>query len=45
MQQEYVPPAVEDLGQLHEVTFGQATGTRLDADFSRGTSLDDITFS
>lgn len=45
MQQEYVPPAVEDLGPLHEVTLGQSSGSRLDADFSRGTLLEDITFS
>jgi len=45
MEQEYVSPALEDLGPLHEVTLGQASGSRLDADFSAGTSISDITFS
>lgn len=45
MREEYVPPALEDLGSLHEVTLGQSFGIRLDADFSIGTSVDDITFS
>lgn len=45
MEQEYVPPVLEDLGSLHEVTLGQATGSRLDADFTAGTLASDITFS
>lgn len=34
MRQEYVPPAVEDLGSLQEVTLGGSSGLSLDADFS-----------
>lgn len=45
MKKEYVPPAVEDIGSLHELTLGQATGTHLDADFSAGTPFGDLTFS
>lgn len=45
MEQKYVPPDLEDLGPLHEVTLGQASGSRLDADFTAGTLTSDITFS
>lgn len=34
MRQEYEPPAVEDLGSLHEVTLGGSPGLSLDADFT-----------
>jgi len=45
MKKEYVPPAVEDLGSLHELTLGQSQGSRLDADFAAGTTFGDLTFS
>lgn len=45
MEQEYVPPGLEDLGSVHEVTLGQAAGSRLDADFTAGTLTSNITFS
>ncbi|MGH3520980.1 MAG: lasso RiPP family leader peptide-containing protein [Haloechinothrix sp.] len=45
MKKEYVTPAVEDLGSLHELTQGQSTGDSLDADFSAGTPFGDLTFS
>ena len=45
MKKEYIAPGVEDLGSLHELTLGQASGTRLDADFSTGTPFGDLTFS
>ncbi len=45
MKKEYVIPAVEDIGSLHELTLGQSEGSRLDADFSAGTEFGDLTFS
>ncbi|MGH3933156.1 MAG: lasso RiPP family leader peptide-containing protein [Pseudonocardiaceae bacterium] len=45
MKKEYVAPAIEDLGSLQELTLGQSNGSRLDADFSAGTSFADLTFS
>lgn len=44
MRQEYIPPAVEDLGSLQEMTLGTAPGLGLDADFSIG-SQQDVPFS
>lgn len=45
MKKEYVAPAVEDLGSVRELTLGQSSGSRLDADFSAGTLFGDLTFS
>lgn len=45
MKQEYLAPAIEDLGPLQELTLGSSDGRRLDADFSAGTPRGDITFS
>ena len=45
MKKEYVRPAVEDLGSLHELTLGQSHGSRLDADFAAGTIFGELTFS
>lgn len=45
MKKEYVAPAVEDLGALHELTLGGSTGSHLDADYSAGTLFGDLTFS
>lgn len=45
MKKEYVPPTVEDLGSLQELTLGQSQGSSLDADFSAGTPFGDLTFS
>lgn len=45
MKEEYVAPAVEDLGSLEELTLGQSNGSRLDADYSAGTLFGDLTFS
>ncbi len=45
MKKEYIAPVVEDLGSLHELTLGQSSGTRLDADFTAGTQFGDLTFS
>ncbi|MHA6784815.1 lasso RiPP family leader peptide-containing protein [Pseudonocardia saturnea] len=45
MKNEYRTPAVEDLGQLQELTLGGNDGDRLDADFNAGTPRGDITFS
>lgn len=45
MKKEYVAPAVEDLGSLQELTLGQSSGSRLDADYSAGTAFGDLTFS
>lgn len=45
MKKDYVAPALEDLGSLHELTLGQSGGSRLDADFSAGTLFGDLTFS
>jgi len=45
MKKEYVPPAVEDLGSLSELTLGQSQGRRLDADFAAGTLFGELTFS
>jgi hypothetical protein len=45
MKKEYVPPTVEELGTVHELTLGQSGGERLDADFAAGTLFGDLTFS
>ncbi len=45
MKKEYIAPAVEDLGSLHELTLGQSSGLRLDADFGVATLSGDLTFS
>jgi hypothetical protein len=45
MREEYVPPVVEELGSLRELTLGQSSGGRLDADFASGTVFGDLTFS
>jgi hypothetical protein len=45
MKKEYLPPVVEELGQLHELTLGGSSGSRLDADFGAGTNYGDLTFS
>jgi len=45
MKKEYIAPVVEDLGSLHELTLGQRSGERLDADFPTGTPFRDLTFS
>jgi len=45
MKKVYVAPAVEDLGSLPELTLGQSSGSRLDADYSAGTLFGDLTFS
>lgn len=45
MKKDYVAPALEDLGSLHELTLGQSQGSRLDADFTAGTPFGDVTFS
>lgn len=41
----YETPELEVLGTIEDLTHGNATGSRLDADFSAGTSVDDLTFS
>jgi hypothetical protein len=45
MKKDYVAPAVEELGLLHELTLGQSSGRSLDADFERGTLFSSLTFS
>ncbi len=45
MKKEYVAPAVQDIGSLHELTLGQSEGWRLDSDYSAGTEFGDLTFS
>jgi hypothetical protein len=45
MKKEYVAPAIQDLGSLHELTLGQSQGNRLDADFAAGTLFSELTFS
>jgi hypothetical protein len=43
MKQEWQKPSLEVLDV--EMTMGQATGTKLDADFPSGTPFSDLTFS
>jgi hypothetical protein len=45
MKKEYDPPALEELGALSELTLGQSSGMRLDADFPAGTVFGELTFS
>jgi hypothetical protein len=45
MRKEYDPPVLEELGSLTELTLGQSSGMRLDADFPAGTLFGDVTFS
>jgi hypothetical protein len=45
VKKEYVAPDLEDLGSVAELTLGSSNGSRLDADFSAGTSFGDLTFS
>lgn len=45
MKKEYAAPTVEDLGSLHELTLGQADGSRLDLTYVVGTDRGDLTFS
>jgi hypothetical protein len=45
MRKEYDPPVLEELGPLSELTLGQSSGMRLDADFPAGTPFGELTFS
>lgn len=46
MESEYVPPALEDLGSLHEVTLATGLGLIVDADWSvGGKKKSNVTFS
>ncbi|GAA3809318.1 MULTISPECIES: lasso RiPP family leader peptide-containing protein [Amycolatopsis] len=45
MKKEYAAPGIEDIGSLSELTLGQSSGSRLDADFAAGTLFGDLTFS
>jgi hypothetical protein len=45
MKKEYIAPAVEELGSVRDLTWGQSTGSKLDADYSAGTLFGDLTFS
>jgi hypothetical protein len=45
MKKEYDPPMLEALGSVTELTLGQSSGSRLDADFPAGTLFGDVTFS
>lgn len=45
MKKEYDPPVLEELGSVPELTLGQSTGLRLDADFAAGTLFGELTFS
>ena len=45
MKQTYTHPVITDVGSVTEVTLGQAQGSKLDASFSAGSSIDDLTFS
>ena len=42
---EYEAPQIVDFGDLVELTAGNTSGTRLDADFPAGTVFGDLTFS
>ena len=41
----YAPPRLTVHGSLEAITKGAATGTSLDAAFTRGTPLTELTFS
>lgn len=41
----YEPPTYQQIGSLRELTLGASTGTRLDATFTTGSTLDHLTFS
>lgn len=43
--QEYVPPTVEDLGSVEELTLGRSFGLNLDADWTVGKRVSDIPYS
>ena len=45
MKQPYDSPRIETVGSVSELTMGNATGSRLDADFAAGTQFGDLTFS
>ncbi|HEX6353456.1 lasso RiPP family leader peptide-containing protein [Actinophytocola sp.] len=45
MKNEYVPPTIEEIGSLPELTLGGSAGSRLDADFAAGTLFGELTFS
>lgn len=42
---DYVAPELIDAGLFEEITEGGATGSTLDANFSAGTPVSDLTFS
>jgi hypothetical protein len=42
---DYQAPKITDLGELLEITAGQADGEALDRDFPTGTPKSDLTFS
>lgn len=41
----YEAPELETLGAIEDLTHGQSTGSALDADFTAGTPVGDLTFS
>ncbi|HEX6351507.1 lasso RiPP family leader peptide-containing protein [Actinophytocola sp.] len=45
MKKEYVPPTLDELGTVPELTLGQSSGRRLDADFPAGSLFGELTFS
>jgi hypothetical protein len=45
LKKEYIPPALEEVGALPELTLGGSAGLRLDADFAAGTPFGELTFS
>jgi len=45
MKKEYYAPELEELGTAAELTLGQSSGLRLDADFPAGTPFGELTFS
>ena len=45
MESIYTTPKLTELGTVRELTLGQSTGDRLDADFADGTPFSELTFS
>lgn len=45
MKKEYIPPAMDEVGALSELTLGGSAGLGLDADFAAGTPFGELTFS
>jgi hypothetical protein len=41
----YVAPEITEIGTVRDLTLAATAGHQLDADFARGTDLDDLTLS